>query len=62
MKRTIFVYVVLAATAAADWERSRQASRTPTQGTSNPPPDDTITTPSPRSLRPTAKPSPSHTA
>ncbi len=53
MKRTIFVYALLAATAAA---LAAQASQTsPYEGASNPPPDDTITTPNPQ---PAAKPSP----
>ena len=44
MKRTILVYALLAATAAA--LGAQQASQTsPYEGTSNPPPDNTITTP-----------------
>jgi hypothetical protein len=58
MKRVIFVYVVLAATAAV--LGAQQASQpTPYTGTSNPPPDDTISTPAPEPA-PEAKPSPSH--
>ena len=55
MKRNIFVYVLLAATAAV--LGAQQAG--PYAGTSNPPPDDTITTPEPQPA-PVAKPSPSH--
>ena len=55
MKRTIFVYALLAATAAV---LAAQASQTgPYEGTSNPPPDDTITTPAPQ-LEPVPKPAP----
>ena len=55
MKRTIFVYALLAATAAV---LAAQASQTgPYEGTSNPPPDDTITTPEPQPA-PMAKPAP----
>ena len=58
MKRTVFVYALLAATAAA--LGAQQASQSnPYQGTSNPPPDDMITTPEPPP-EPAAKPSPSH--
>jgi hypothetical protein len=58
MKRTIFVYALLAATAAA--LGAQQASQSnPYEGTSSPPSDDTITTPAPESA-PVAKPSPSH--
>jgi hypothetical protein len=58
MKRNIFVYVLLAATAAV--LGAQQASQAgPYAGTSNPPPDDTITTPEPQPA-PMAKPSPSH--
>jgi hypothetical protein len=58
MKRNIFVYVLFAATAAL--LGAQQASQPgPYAGTSNPPPDDTITTPEPQ-LAPVAKPSPSH--
>lgn len=58
MKRIIFVYVVLAATAAV--LGAQQASQpSPYAGTSNPPPDDTISTPAPEPT-PEAKPSPSH--
>ena len=58
MKRNIFVYVLLAATAAV---LGAQQSSQPGaySGTSNPPPDDTITTPEPQPA-PVAKPSPSH--
>ncbi len=60
MKRTIFVYALLAATAVA--LGAQQASQSnPYQGTSNPPPDDTITTPV-QEASPQAKPSPSHYA
>lgn len=56
MKRTIFVYALLAATAAA--LGAQQASQSnPYEGTSTPPPDDTITTPAPQP-EPLAKPSP----
>jgi len=58
MKQIIFVYVVLAATAAV--LGAQQASQpTPYTGTSNPPPDDTISTPAPEPA-PEAKPSPNH--
>jgi hypothetical protein len=58
MKRTVFVYVVLAATAALlGAQQANQPS--PYAGTSNPPPDDTISTPAPEPT-PEAKPSPSH--
>ncbi|MGB8029216.1 MAG: hypothetical protein WCF30_06075 [Terracidiphilus sp.] len=58
MKRTVVVYVVLAATAAV--LGAQQASQSsPYTGTSNPPPDDTITTPEAQAA-PIAKPSPSH--
>jgi len=43
MKRTILVCALLAITAAV--LAAQQASKSPYQGTSNPPPDDTITTP-----------------
>lgn len=46
MKRTIFMYALLAATAAALAAQASQPS--PYEGTSNPPPDDTITTPAPQ--------------
>ncbi len=60
MKRTAFVYVVLAASAA--FMGAQQASQpSPYSGTSNPPPDDTISTPAPEPA-PEAKPSPSHYA
>jgi len=58
MKRTILVFGVLAAAAAL--LGAQQASQpSPYAGTSNPPPDDTITTPAPEPA-PVAKPSPSH--
>jgi hypothetical protein len=58
MKRIVFVYVVLAATAAV--LGAQQGSQpSPYAGTSNPPPDDTISTPAPEPA-PEAKPSPSH--
>jgi hypothetical protein len=60
MKRIVVVYVVLAATAAVlGAQQGSQSS--PYTGTSNPPPDDTISTPAPEST-PEAKPSPSHYA
>ena len=60
MKRIAFVYVVLATTAAL--LGAQQASQpSPYTGTSNPPPDDTISTPAPEAA-PEAKPSPSHYA
>ena len=58
MKRTVFVFGVLAAAAAL--MGAQQASQpNPYAGTSSPPPDDTITTPAPEQA-PVAKPSPSH--
>jgi hypothetical protein len=58
MKRNIFIYVLLAAMAAV--LGAQQASQSgPYAGTSNPPPDDTITTPEAQPA-PVAKPSPSH--
>ncbi len=64
MKRTIFahglVYALLAAAAVA-LGAQETAQSNPYQGTSNPPPDDTITTPAPENA-PAAKPSPSHRA
>jgi hypothetical protein len=55
MKRTIFMYALLAATAAV---LAAQASQTsPYEGTSNPPPDDMITTPEPQPA-PAPKPAP----
>lgn len=58
MKRTILAYGVLAATATLmGAQQSSQSSSY--EGTSNPPPDDTITTPAPETA-PVAKPSPSH--
>jgi len=74
MKRTIvvkglvngLVYALLAATAVAPMTvelRAQQANQSnPYQGTSNPPPDETITTPAPEAApqnTPQAKPSPS---
>jgi len=72
MKRTILanglvhglVYVSLAATAVALGAQEANQSN-PYQGTSNPPPDSTITTPAPEAApqsSPQAKPSPSHYA
>jgi hypothetical protein len=72
MKRTILanglanglVYALLAATAAALGAQEANPSN-PYQGTSNPPPDSTITTPAPEAApqsTPQAKPSPSHYA
>ncbi len=68
MKRTVFanglvhglVYASLAATAAALGAQEANQSN-PYQGTSNPPPDSSITTPAPETV-PQAKPSPSHYA
>ncbi len=58
MKRTVVVYVVLAAGAALlGAQQANQSS--PYTGTSNPPPDDTISTPASEPT-PQAKPSPSH--
>ncbi len=56
MKRTFVVYVVLAAGAAF---MGAQQANSPYTGTSNPPPDDSITTPDAQAT-PDAKPSPSH--
>ena len=57
MKWTVFVFGVLAAAAAL--MGAQQASQSsPYEGTSSPPPDDTITTPAPQPT-PVAKPSPS---
>ena len=56
MKRTFVVYVVLAAGAAF---MGAQKANSPYTGTSNPPPDDSITTPDAQAT-PDAKPSPSH--
>jgi hypothetical protein len=68
MKRTILVNglvcTLLAATAAALGAQEANQSN-PYQGTSNPPPDSTITTPAPEAApqsSPQAKPSPSHYA
>ncbi len=58
MKRTIVVYVILAAGAALLGAQGANQS-SPYAGTSNPPPDDTISTPAPEPA-PQAKPSPSH--
>ena len=55
MKRTIFVYAMLAATTAVLAAQASQPS--PYEGTSNPPPDDTITTPAPQPA-PVPKPAP----
>jgi hypothetical protein len=58
------VYALLAATAVALGAQEANQSN-PYQGTSNPPPDDTITTPAPEAApqaTPQAKPSPSHRA
>lgn len=64
MKRTILVnglvYALLAATAVALGAQEANQSNS-YQGTSNPPPDDTITTPV-QETTPAAKPSPSHYA
>src|ERR1039458_1442068 len=58
MKRTILVFGVLAAAAAL--LGAQQASQPGSyEGTSSPPPDDTITPPAPETA-PVAKPSPSH--
>jgi hypothetical protein len=58
MKRTFFVCALLAAATAA--MGAQQASQPSTyEGTSSPPPDDTISTPAPETM-PDAKPSPSH--
>ena len=54
------VYALLAATAVALGAQEASQSN-PYQGTSNPPPDDTITTPAPQDT-PQAKPSPRHYA
>ena len=59
MKRTILVTALLAAAAAVLAAQAGQSS--PYQGTSNPPPDSTITTPEPQPA-PAAKPSPSRYA
>jgi len=64
MKRTMFVYAFLAATAIALGAQEASQSN-PYQGTSNPPSDNTITTPAPESTPQNAsqaKPSPSHPA
>lgn len=62
MKRTVFVCAFLAVASA--FLCAQQASQSnPYEGTSNPPPDDTITTPAPQpepQAAPVAKPSPSH--
>jgi hypothetical protein len=62
MKRTILVnglvYALLAASAVALGAQEANQSN-PYQGTSNPPPDSTITTPAPEAA-PTVKPSPYH--
>lgn len=60
MKRNILLYAFLAGTTVG--LAAQQASQAnPYEGTSNPPPDSTITTPVPQPP-PTAKPSPSHPA
>ena len=60
MKRTLLVYALFVGSVAA--LAAQQASQqNPYEGTSSPPPDDTITTPAPEPL-PTLKPSPSHVA
>src|ERR1700733_13868078 len=63
MKRNIFIYAlfvcVLLATTAAVLGAQQASQPGPYAGTSNPPPDDTITTPEPQPA-PVAKPSPSH--
>jgi len=59
MKRTLFVYALFAGSVVG---LAAQASQNnPYEGTSNPPPDDTITTPAPEPPA-MAKPSPSHLA
>ena len=58
MKPIVLVYALLAATAVALGAQETNPSN-PYQGTSNPPPDNTIATPAPQST-PAAKPSPSH--
>jgi hypothetical protein len=64
MKRTIFmhglVYALLVAAAVA-LQAQELSQSNPYQGTSNPPPDATITSPEPQA-EPAAKPSPSHRA
>ncbi|HVN92984.1 MAG TPA: hypothetical protein VMT38_04785 [Terracidiphilus sp.] len=60
MKRTVFVYAVLAGAAALLGAQQASQSSQYT-GTSNPPPDDTISTPAP-DVAPQAKPSPGHYA
>ncbi len=57
MKRTVVLFALLAATAAAIGAQEASQS-SPYEGTSNPPPDDMITTPAPEPA-PEAKPSPS---
>ena len=59
MKRNIFVYITLLAATAAVLSAQQASQAGPYAGTSNPPPDDTITTPEPQPA-PVAKPSPSH--
>lgn len=58
MKRTFFVCALVAATAAAMGAQQPSQS-SPYEGTSSPPPDDTISTPAAETV-PDAKPSPSH--
>lgn len=60
MTRTILAYALFAATAAALGAQQSSQSN-PYEGTSNPPPDDSITTPTPQPA-PTPKPSPDHPA
>lgn len=60
MKRTMLVCALLAAAAVALGAQEASQSN-PYVGTSNPPPDDTITIPAPEDA-PVAKPSPSHYA
>lgn len=60
MKWSVLIYTLLAATTAALGAQESNQSN-PYQGTSNPPPDSTITTPVQQSA-PLAKPSPSHRA
>src|SRR5579863_3823400 len=61
MKRNIFVYILLAGTAAVLGAQQSNQPDGQYVGRSTPPPDDTITTPEPPPA-PVAKPSPSHYA
>ncbi len=61
MKRNIFVYAVCCAADGGVLGAQQVSQQGPYAGTSNPPPDDTITTPEPQPA-PVAKPSPSHYA